>query len=262
MEALAVQGAITGYIDVAQLVLYVFWLFFAGLIWYLHRENKREGYPLVNDRSGRVLVQGYPPIPEPKTFLLSHGRQVSVPRAEAPETLNAVPAAYFPGAPLIPVGDPMLAAMGPGSFAQRADEPDVTYDDEKPKIVPLRAAPSFFLAWEDPDPRGYTVMGCDGVVAGRVLDAWVDRSEVVIRYLEVALEGAGATGSVLLPMNFVEFRHKQKVVGTRYIRGAQFAQVPRTKHPDIVTLLEEDRILAFFGGGMLYATPRRAESLL
>jgi photosynthetic reaction center H subunit len=40
-------GAITAqYIDVAQLVLYCFWIFFAGLIYYLHRENKREGYPL------------------------------------------------------------------------------------------------------------------------------------------------------------------------------------------------------------------------
>ena len=39
-------GAITGYIDVAQLVLYAFWLFFIGLIIYLRREDKREGYPL------------------------------------------------------------------------------------------------------------------------------------------------------------------------------------------------------------------------
>ena len=39
-------GAITGYIDVAQLVLYVFWVFFAGLIFYLRREDRREGYPL------------------------------------------------------------------------------------------------------------------------------------------------------------------------------------------------------------------------
>ncbi|HKK51252.1 MAG TPA: photosynthetic reaction center subunit H, partial [Myxococcota bacterium] len=28
-------GALTGYIDVAQVVLYVFWIFFAGLIFYL-----------------------------------------------------------------------------------------------------------------------------------------------------------------------------------------------------------------------------------
>ena len=46
-------GAITGYIDVAQLVLYAFWIFFVGLIFYLRREDKREGYPLVSDRTVR-----------------------------------------------------------------------------------------------------------------------------------------------------------------------------------------------------------------
>ena len=33
------RGAITDYIDVAQVVLYVFWAFFAGLIVYLRRED-------------------------------------------------------------------------------------------------------------------------------------------------------------------------------------------------------------------------------
>ena len=50
-------GAITQYIDVAQIVLYVFWFFFAGLIWYLRREDKREGYPLESDRSDSVRVR-------------------------------------------------------------------------------------------------------------------------------------------------------------------------------------------------------------
>ena len=66
-------GAITSYIDVAQLVLYAFWIFFAGLIYYLHQEDKREGYPLLSDRSDHVKVQGFPPIPSPKTFTLRDG---------------------------------------------------------------------------------------------------------------------------------------------------------------------------------------------
>ena len=36
-------GAFTRYIDVPQVILYVFWIFFAGLIYYLRREDKREG---------------------------------------------------------------------------------------------------------------------------------------------------------------------------------------------------------------------------
>ncbi|TNY03226.1 photosynthetic reaction center subunit H, partial [Escherichia coli] len=69
-------GAITGYIDVAQLVLYAFWIFFAGLIVYLHRENKREGYPLESDRSRSISVQGWPAVPEAKTYRLANGETV------------------------------------------------------------------------------------------------------------------------------------------------------------------------------------------
>ncbi len=78
-------GAITNQIDVAQLVLYAFWIFFFGLILYLRREDKREGYPLESDRSGRVKVQGFPRIPSPKTFRLDDGTMRYAPRAEAPE---------------------------------------------------------------------------------------------------------------------------------------------------------------------------------
>lgn len=254
-------GAITGYIDVAQLTLYAFWLFFAGLIYYLHRENKREGYPLVGDARSRVVVEGIPPTPAPKAFLMQDGSTLVAPRKDAPESFNATRAA-FPGAPWRPVGDPMLSAMGPGSYAQRADVPDHAFDDMAPKIVPLRAAPLFFLATEDPDLRGYAVVGLDKVVAGTVVDEWIDRSEVVIRYLEVQLALPGATHNVLLPMNFLAIRAKERRVVTRFITGAQFATVPVTRHADTVTLLEEDKITAYYAGGMLYATPRRAESLL
>ena len=63
-------GAITSYIDVAQIALYAFWVFFAGLIYYLHREDKREGYPLESDRSPNVRVEGFPSVPKPKSFHL------------------------------------------------------------------------------------------------------------------------------------------------------------------------------------------------
>ena len=71
---------ITSYIDFAQLSLYAFWLFFAGLIWYLRREDKREGYPLESDRR-KVKVQGWPPIPPEKFFY----RAVPTGAASAPD---------------------------------------------------------------------------------------------------------------------------------------------------------------------------------
>jgi photosynthetic reaction center H subunit len=56
----------TRYIDGAQIALYAFWIFFAGLIIYLRREDKREGYPLESPQGPR---EGWPPMPEQKTFI-------------------------------------------------------------------------------------------------------------------------------------------------------------------------------------------------
>lgn len=59
-------------IDVAQLAIWAFWLFFAALVFYLRREDKREGYPLASqDVQGKV--QGFPAYPGPKQFIDHHG---------------------------------------------------------------------------------------------------------------------------------------------------------------------------------------------
>ena len=98
-------GAITGYIDVAQLVLYAFWIFFAGLIFYLRREDKREGYPLESDRAGGVVVQGFPSFPGIKTFLLRDGATATVPSTKADRRdARVVPINAWPGTPMEPVG--------------------------------------------------------------------------------------------------------------------------------------------------------------
>jgi photosynthetic reaction center H subunit len=248
-------GAITGYIDVAQLVLYAFWIFFAGLIIYLHRENKREGYPLESDRSRSIAVQGYPAVPEPKTFKLANGDTVQAPNARR-DNQPPLHEGVWRGAPLEPTGDPLLAGVGPGSWADRADVADMTYEG-LPKIVPLRAAPGFGVAHQDVDPRGLPVLGDDGVEGGKVVDLWVDRSEMLFRYLELELAGGKR---VLLPMNFA--RVQQRRVLVKSILGHQFANVPATKAAEQVTLLEEEKVMAYYGAGTLYATPSRQEPLL
>lgn len=252
-------GALTQYIDVAQIVLYAFWIFFAGLIYYLHQEDKREGYPLESDRSGgRVKVQGWPPIPKPKTYKLADGRVVMSPNFRTSnQPLNALPTSSHLGSPLEPKGDPMLAAVGPGSYSDRADIADSTVDGGL-RIVPLRAAHDFEVSSHDPDPRGLPVIGADGQVGGKVIDLWVDRAEVLFRYLEVEVQGG--TRRVLLPINFSRIGDRQ--VQVRSILSTQFANVPVTRSPDAVTLLEEDKIMAYYGGGTLYATVVRQEPLL
>lgn len=254
-------GALTNYLDVAQVVLYLFWIFFAGLIYYLHRENKREGYPLESERSPHVKVQGFPAIPEPKTYLLRDGSTRTAPNDNTgvvPD-LKAVPTAAFLGAPLEPTGNPMLDGVGPGAYAIRPDIPDMTVDGQ-PKIVPLRVASDFHLEADDPNPIGKEVLGADRRVGGVVVDAWVDRSECLLRYLEVRVATAGGQSrNVLLPINFCRI---DRDVVVRSILASHFASVPGTKSAESVTLMEEERIMAYYGGGTLYAEASRQEPLL
>jgi photosynthetic reaction center H subunit len=51
-------------------------------------------------------------------------------------------------------------------------------------------------------------------------------------------------------------------VTVKALKASQFAGVPATKDPDRVTLLEEDKIAGYYGGGTLFATPQRSEPLI
>jgi photosynthetic reaction center H subunit len=248
-------GAITHYIDVAQLVLYAFWIFFAGLVYYLARENHREGYPMDSDRG---VITGWPTPTKPKIFRLENGLEYAVPKPDSlPPNLSARPTSGLSGAPIEPVGNPLLAGVGPGSWVQRADIPDLDYHGS-PKVIPLRAVPEFGISDHDPDPRGLEVFGADGAVAGVVRELWVDNSDVLFRYLEVTVASNGR--NVLLPIPFARITRNGVKVHALY--AEQFADVPGTKDPDTVTFLEEEKIQAYFGAGLLYADEGRAESTL
>jgi photosynthetic reaction center H subunit len=255
-------GAITEYIDVAQLVLYAFWIFFAGLVYYLHRENKREGYPLENDSLSRGRTVGFPGLPPPKIYRLADGSSVTVPRPkEVAGPAEAAPSSDYAGAPVTSVGAEMRAGVGPGAYAQRRDIVDVAADG-RPRIVPLRVEPEMGLSAHDVDPRGLPVVGSDGFTGGVVCDVWVDRAEVIIRYLEVEIPASpgSARSTVLLPMNFARVGPRRVVVDS--VMGRHFVGVPQTRNPDQVTLLEEERVVAYYGAGTLYASPSRAEPLI
>lgn len=248
-------GSITPYVDVAQLVLYLFWIFFAGLIYYLVRENHREGYPM-ETVNGRGTITGFP-VPEPKTYLLTHGGEFSAPNGKVEgRSFAAEPVYPWTGAPLEPTGDPMLAGVGPGAWAERADEVDPMLDGS-PKIVPLRAAADFDVSHADVDPRGLSVIGADGETGGTVRDLWLDKAESIFRYLEVE---AGNGRRVLLPMNFARVR--KDGVYVKSVFGRHFADVPGTRSAEQITLLEEEKIMAYYGAGTLYAHPSRQEPLL
>jgi len=250
-------GGITSYIDVAQLVLYAFWIFFAGLIIYLRKEDKREGYPLESDRSERaprVKIQGFPAIPKAKRFKLPHGRGTVGTNRLDKQPIPGQPTLRFPGAPLEPTDNPMLGGIGPGAYALRADLPDLTHHGEN-KLAPLRVASEFYVSAGDLDPIGMPVLGADLVAGGVVRDLWVDRAEPQVRYYEVEVAANGRR--VLLPAGFARVDAAQRRIRVQSILAKHFADVPGTAAPDTVTLLEEEKISAYYGAGTLYAEPSR-----
>ena len=103
-------------------------------------------------------------------------------------------------------------------------------------------------------------MGADGKVAGIVVDVWIDTCEMMLRYIEIDIQSEGAARRVLLPVPFA--RIKRDGVFVRSIYAAQFASVPGIRNADQVTLFEEDKISAYYGGGTLYADPTRSEPIL
>ena len=177
--------------------------------------------------------------------------------------IKAVPADGFNGSPLVPTGNPMIDGVGPASWANRADEPDRTFHGA-PKIVPMRLDPTFSVAKGDPDPRGLPVEAADKVTAGTVMELWVDRAEPQVRYYEVQL--SGSERRIMLPAGFVQWPNfglwgNDRLL-VKSITAAQFADVPTIRRDDQITLLEEDKVMAYFAGGHLYATAARSEPLI
>ena len=252
-------GAITEYIDVAQLALYGFWLFFFSLVVYLHREAKREGYPTVDSHNPNYRGGSLWGFPKPKTFVLPNGQGTrTYPLAEDPQyDLAAKQAVDSPGFPLEPTGNPMKDGVGPAAWAKRPDKPDLTWDDGSPRIIPLRIANGWSVESRDPDPRGMPIFGTDGEQGGTVSDLWVDQSEPHVRYLEIDASG----NRVLIPMTMVRVKRDGSVVA-KSVCGRHFADAPSTANPDFVTLQEEDKICGYYGGGYLYALEERTEPVL
>jgi photosynthetic reaction center H subunit len=258
------KGEIMGLFDVAQITLYVFLIFFVGLVFYLQRETRREGYPLFSEPSNKLKPGDPFFIPEAKVFKLPHGGEALAPNGQWDQRpIKGEKIAVWPGAPLEPTGDPMLAEIGPGSYAERADVPDLMVNGN-PKIVPFRVAPAFDVNARERDPRGFALVGSNGVTVGTIKDIWIDRSEIIVRYLEAELNAAGGKPgrSILVPMTFLTLDNGRGTVNVKAIMGSQFGNVPGLKNPDQITLLEEEKVTAYYGAGTLYSHPSRSEPLL
>jgi len=123
---------IFGNFDAAEFCLIAFFVFFAGLVFYLRREDRREGYPLEDDVTGRLEpLGGLFFTAQPKTFILPHGHGTrTYPNLENRDRrpVAARRSAPMDGAPIEPTGNPFLDGVGPGAYAERPDYPDLALD--------------------------------------------------------------------------------------------------------------------------------------
>ena len=244
-----------GNVDLAQISLYLFWAFFACLVIYLQRENMREGYPLEDEEGALSANQG--PYGEPsatKTFKLPHGQgNITVPDRKDSRKLALKRDNMAGGGPFSPTGNPMTDGVGAAAWAERRDTPELD-GHGKPKIVPMRTLKKFEVS-AGRDPRGMNVVSADKKVVGTISDLWVDAPEQLVRYLEVELKDKS---SCLLPMPLALIKGDGVHVDSLF--GKHFPKVPRTKAQTKITMLEEEKISAYYSGGKLYASYDRMVS--
>lgn len=249
-----------GNFDLASLAIWLFWGFFALLIYYLQTENMREGYPLEDDDGNVAANQGPFPVPDPKTFILPHGKgEVTVPDLQ-PEARDVAlrKTQKSNGFPFEPTGDPMLDGVGPASWAPREDVPELDGHGH-PKIVPMNGTESFAVV-AGFDPRGLPVIAGDKEVVGIITDMWIDEPEQLVRYLEVELNAETGSGKRLIPIQLARIWPSQ--VNVLAIFKEHFQGVPKTKSTNQVTKLEEEKICGYYSGGKLYASEARQDPVL
>lgn len=241
-----------GDFDLASLAIWLFWGFFAFLVYYLQTESMREGFPLEKEDGTPSSNQGAFALPKAKTFRLPHGRgEVTMPdgKREARDVALARTSATD-GFPHVATGDPMRDGVGPASWAPRRDVPELDGHGHN-KIVPMALADGFMVS-AGRDPRGLPVQAGDLEVVGRVSDMWVDAPEQLVRYLEIDLNTGGKR---LVPMPLANI-HADRV-RVNALTSDLFAAIPTTRSTSEVTLLEEDKISGYVGGGWLYAADKR-----
>jgi len=243
-----------GNFDLASLSIWLFWGFFALLIYYLQTENMREGYPLETEDGAEAANQGLFPVPKPKTFDLPHGRgEVTVPSqanedAHRRKDLAMARTAVSEGFPHAPTGNPMVDGVGPASWAPRRDVPELDGHGH-PKIKPMSGNDSFFVS-AGRDPRGLPVVCRDDQVVGTVTDMWIDEPEQMVRFVEFEIAPEHGSGKRLAPITMVKVTDRW--VDVTSLNSHQIDGIPTTKSGAEITLLEEEKITAWFAGGLMY----------
>jgi photosynthetic reaction center H subunit len=255
------EAIIVGRLDVAELVFYAFVLFFIALVFYLRREDRQEGYPLEHLVTGQVdSALGPLSSTYRKRFRLPFDRGYATTPTKGREPVEFAARRFerYPGAPYVPTGNPLLDGVGPAAFADRAKWPDLDFEGNL-RIVPIGTDPHFTIAGRDPKLIGMTMTSADHKPVGKIVDVWIDRSDRMIRYVDVAL-ASGRT--VTVPMGFVTVKARKGIVHCDSLGAGLFEAVPALAKAGEITRYEEERLMGYFGGGYLYGLPGREEPLI
>ncbi len=247
-----VFGQISNQLDIPTLAFWVFVLFFVGLVFWLQRESKREGYPLRASPFTTELMDGFPPpAAQTRTYILNEGGTTEAPHHYEQAPTQARPMHQFDGTAFYPLGNPLLAGIGPGSWVMRRDSVALTERGEK-LMEPLRDMGGWSVEREDADPRGMAVFDWRWNAIGSVTDVWIDRGSKVIRLLEVELQAVAGAGRVLVPLLHTEIREKSRRVRVTSLWAHQFADVPKPATAGEITAREEERLNAYYAAGFFY----------
>ncbi len=243
-----------GNFDLASLAIWGFWIFFAGLIYYLQTENMREGYPLEMEDGTPSPNQGPFPVPKPKTITTFDGKEVVVPSPENEaahrrDNLAMEKTETSEGFPQVPTGDAMADGVGPASWVPREDAPELDAHGH-PKIQPMTGHEDFFVS-AGRDPRGMPVLSKDDQVIGHISDMWIDAAEQEVRYLEFELESEHGSGKRLVPMTLSKVTPRWVKIAS--LHSSRFDGVPQTASAKQVTKLEEEKICGWYAGGTMYS---------
>ncbi len=243
-------GAITDYIDVAQAAWWLFFLAFIGIVLLLLREDRREGYP--KDSLGLEPLAGPQLLPPSRPMLRLDGTATAQPHHDPAPPVRAHPLFRFAGSPLVPDGNPLTSAVGPGTYTMRRDEPFLMVDGTH-QVQPLRAAEGWEVMPGETDLRGMRVLDIRFLPVGRVEELWVDRGVKILRYLEISLDEGQGADPVLLPIHHCDVDERERDIRVTALHQGQFNDVPRLRAPDSITAREEDMVNSYYAGGRFHS---------
>lgn len=122
-------------------------------------------------------------------------------------------------------------------------------NEERRRLAPLGNTTEYRVAAGLPDVRGWTVVGGDGAVIGRVVELLVDRQAGRVRYLECELmEGGEGRGRLHVPVGLAHARGDRDEVEVPTISATSVRELVVLTVDERTTDPDETRVREGFAG--------------